>query len=325
MFEDLVSLENLCAVWEEFIKGKRNKKDVQVFESNLMENIIDLHESLKNQTYNHDRYTHFKINDPKPRDIHKASVRDRLLHHAIHRQLYPIFDRIFIADSFSCRKSKGLHRALNRFTTFARKVNHNNTKTCWILKCDIKKFFASIDHETLLNLLSKRITDGQILNLLGKVIKSFEHKPGKGLPLGNLTSQLFANIYLNELDQHIKHYLRIKHYIRYADDFVILSADQTKLKQVLKEIDGFLLNELDLQLHPNKVFIKTLASGADFLGWVNFPHFRVLRTKTKRRIERGIRQAPGNDRFQSYLGLLQHGNAYKINNQLKNDYWLWKD
>lgn len=289
-----------------------------------MVNIAGLHESLITQTYNHGRYTHFKINDPKPRDIHKASVRDRLLHHAIHRKLYPIFDRTFIADSYSCRKGKGLHKALARFTIFGRKVSQNNTKTCWILKCDIKKFFASIDHKILLGLLSKRITDDRSLNLLGKVIQSFDRALGLGLPLGNLTSQLFANIYLNELDQFIKHKLQIKYYIRYADDFIILSDNQDDLKQLSAKIEIFLQTNLKLQLHPDKVFVKSLASGADFLGWINFPHHRNLRTKTKRRVLKGVRHEPGNDRLQSYLGLLQHGNTYKICNQLKNDYWLWK-
>lgn len=323
MFEEVVSLDNLSAAWEEFIKGKRNKKDVQEFMLNMGDEIILLHQNLLDGSYKHSRYTHFKINDPKPRDIHKTTVRDRLLHHAIHRQLYPIFDRIFIADSYSCRKGKGLHSALDRFTAFARKVSQNNTKTCWILKCDIKKFFASIDHEILLGILSKRITDERLINLLGNIIQSFVHEPGKGLPLGNLTSQLFANIYLNELDQYIKHKLRIKYYIRYADDFVVLSTDKDELKNLLRAIYKYLQSKLDLHLHSQKVFIKTLASGVDFLGWIDFPYHRVLRTKTKRRILLGIKIKPSNERLHSYLGLLQHGNGHEISNQLKNDYWLW--
>ncbi len=325
MFEEAVSLNNLCAAWEEFIQGKRKKKDVQEFMLHLSDEIHSLHDDLSEGVYKHGEYQHFKINDPKPRDIHKATVRDRLLHHAIHCQLYPIFDRAFIADSYSCRKGKGLHRALDRFIIFARKISKNNTKTCWILKCDVKKFFASIDHEILLNLLSKRAADTKLLDLLYGIISSFENETGRGLPLGNLTSQLFANIYLNELDQYFKHKLRMKYYLRYADDFVILSDNQDDLIRLLPKIEEFLQINLKLKLHPDKVIIKTLASGIDFLGWIHFSHHRVLRTKTRRRIEQGIGQKPNNNRLQSYLGLLQHGNAHKISNRLKNDYWLWKE
>ena len=148
-YEDIISVENLLAAWKEFIRGKRKKQDVQEFQHRLMDNILELHRDLKNHTYKHGAYEAFKINDPKPRDIHKATVRDRLLHHALYRQLYPFFDRTFISDSYSCRKDKGTHRAMNRFRQFAYKVSKNHTRTCWVLKCDIRKFFASIDQQTL--------------------------------------------------------------------------------------------------------------------------------------------------------------------------------
>src|SRR3989338_7392801 len=152
-FEDIISIENLLEAWKEFVRGKRNKSDVQEFSFNLMDNILSLHQELGNHFYTHGSYQAFNICDPKPRNIHKASVRDLLLHHAIHRKLYPFFDRIFIADSYSCRLDKGTHKAINRFRSFARKTGKNNTKTCWILKCDIRKFFANIDHFTLKQIL----------------------------------------------------------------------------------------------------------------------------------------------------------------------------
>ncbi len=155
------------------MKGKKNRKDVQEFQFNLMDNILSLHSDLTNQTYTHGGYEAFKINDPKPRDIHKASVRDRLLHHVIYRKLYPFFDKTFIADSFSCRLNKGTHKAINRFCDFAYKVSRNNTKTCWILKCDIRKFFANIDHDILLNILREHIEDENIIKLLENIIESF--------------------------------------------------------------------------------------------------------------------------------------------------------
>src|SRR6266567_1213046 len=148
-FEEIIGLENLLSAWKEFERGKKGRKDVQEFSMHLMDNIFSLHSELFNHTYKHGGYQAFKINDPKPRDIHKAKVRDRLLHHAIYRILYPFFDKTFIADSYSCRNEKGTHKAIKRFRTFANKVSKNNTKTCWILKCDIRKFFANIDHEIL--------------------------------------------------------------------------------------------------------------------------------------------------------------------------------
>ncbi|MEK7170105.1 MAG: reverse transcriptase/maturase family protein, partial [Patescibacteria group bacterium] len=252
---------------------------------------------MRNKTYRHGPYKHFRISDPKPRDIHKASVRDRLLHHALYRKLYPFFDRTFIADSFSCRLVKGTHRAMNRFCAFVYKVSKNHTKSCFVLKCDIRKFFANIDHEILFSILSRYITDADIFNLLKNIVGSFDsrtdlkssvladsdtafRKGGIGLTLGNLTSQLLVNIYTNEFDQFVRHKLKVKYYMRYADDFVLLSHNRLELEQRLVQIREFLRERLKLSLHPDKVFIKTLASGVDFLGWVHFPDHRVLRTST---------------------------------------------
>lgn len=187
-YKDIFSIENLLLAWQEFLKGKRKKKDMQEFQLNLMDNILSLHSDLAKQSYQHGGYQAFKINDPKPRDIHKASVRDRLVHHAIHRILYQYFDRKVISDSFSCRINKGTHKAINRFRKFYYKVGKNNTKTCWVLKCDIRKFFANINHEILKKILAKHIDDIDTLWLLGQVIDSFHTKGkiGVGLPLGNL-------------------------------------------------------------------------------------------------------------------------------------------
>ena len=148
-FEKIISVENLLLAWKEFMRGKKNKKDVQEFQLHLMDNILALHQDLKNKTYKHGGYMAFNISDPKPRNIHKATVRDRLLHHAIYRILYPYFDKKFIHDSYSCRINKGTHKAINKFREYGRKVSKNNTKTCFVLKCDIRKFFANIDHKIL--------------------------------------------------------------------------------------------------------------------------------------------------------------------------------
>ena len=154
-FEDIISVENILEAWREFVKGKRKKKDIQGFAFNLFKNISVLNCDLKSFKYNHGGYKAFNINDPKPRNIHKPTVRDRLLHHAIYRKLYPFFDRTFIADSFSCRVEKANLKAINRFRSFTYKVSKNRTKTCWVLKCDIRKFFENINHDILLEILKK--------------------------------------------------------------------------------------------------------------------------------------------------------------------------
>jgi retron-type reverse transcriptase len=318
MYNTIISVENLLEAWKEFLKGKRKKKDVQEFQYRLLDNILDLHTDLKNKTYTHGGYYAFNISDPKPRNIHKASVRDRLLHHAIYRQLYPFFDRTFIYDSYSCRKLRGTHRALNRFTHFALKESKNNTKTLWMLKCDIRKFFASIDQKILLDTVQKYITDADVAWLIGRVTKSFHStSDGKGMPLGNLTSQLLVNVYMNTFDHFMKHTVKEKYYIRYADDFVVMSRNKDYLKEILPKMVAFLEETLMLKLHPDKVFIKTFASGVDFLGWVHFPDHRVLRTATKKRMFRNIKEDPKKETIGSYAGMLSHGNAFKLKNTIQ--------
>lgn len=287
-----------------------------------MDQILDLHHELKCKTYKHGSYYAFNISDPKPRNIHKALVRDRLLHHAIYRKLYPFFDRVFIADSFSCRLGKGSHKAVKRFMDFAWKVGKNNTRTCWVLKCDVRKFFASIDHLVLFEILERYIPNKDVIWLLDRIVSSFQSSEERtGLPLGNLTSQLLVNIYMNEFDQFIKHKLKEKYYIRYADDFVILSSNKKNLETKIILIKKFLGEELKLRLHPDKVSIKTVASGVDFLGWVHFPDYKVLRTVTKKRIFRNIKKKIGKrETVESYLGLLKHGNTHKIKYSIESDF-----
>ena len=323
-FGDIICLENLLSAWQEFIVGKKSKSDVQIFVCTLMDNIISLHDDLKSGVYYHGGYQSFFVNDPKRRHIHKASVRDRLVHHAIYRVLYPFFERTFIGDSYSCRLDKGTHRAINRFRALAYKVSQNNTRTCWVLKCDIRKFFASINHKVLLDILNEHIPDKKIMWLLEEVVKSFNNGNNTdiGLPLGNLTSQLFANVYMNVFDQFVKHKLKAKYYIRYADDFVILSDNKLWLDNLISPIQNFLSERLELNLHPDKVFLQTIASGVDFLGWVNFTDHRVLRAITKRRMMRRMEEHMTAEVRQSYLGLLSHGNAFKIQEEIKPNHWF---
>lgn len=317
-YDDIISIENILLAWNEFKRGKSTRCDVLEFERFLIKNVSELYRDLDNRSYCHGEYEAFKISDPKPRDIHKASVGDRLVHHAVYRKLYSFFDTTFIASSFSCRKNKGIHRALRAFQVCGNKVSGNNTRTVWVLKCDIRKFFASIDHKILINILNEYINDKEIVCLIKNIVESFHTRGGKGLPLGNLTSQLLVNIYMNEFDQFVKHTLKTKFYIRYADDFVIFSHNKDYLKILLPHIDLFLKKRLKLDLHPQKVSIKTLSSGVDFLGWVHFPDHRVLRTVTKRRMIRNLQEPCDENVKTSYEGLMRYGNTNKIKGELYN-------
>ena len=316
-YEDIISIENLLNAWKEFSRGKKKKADVQIFESNLIQNIFSLRQDLIMKTYEHSNYEAFNISDPKPRIIHKAKVRDRLLHHALYRHLYVFFNKTFIADSFSCRLGKGTHRAVKRFNDFYLKVSRNNTKQVWVLKCDIRKFFDSIDHRILFEILGGYIEDEEVLKLLQKIVSSFyKNKEGCGLPLGNLTSQILVNIYMNVFDQFVKHKLKVKYYIRYSDDFVILSHNKVWLESILVEISDFLDEKLKLSLHPKKVSISTFSSGMDFLGWKNFSDHKVLRTVTKKKMFRKLQTSQKEEMMASYLGMLGHGNGYKLRNKI---------
>lgn len=316
-----MTIPNLLLAWEEFLIGKKQRNDVIIFQSRLMDNILDLYSDLKNKTYKHDSYKSFNISDPKPRNIHKATVRDRLLHHLLYRETYQYFDNQFIFDSYSCRNNKGTHRAIYRLEKIYQKESINNQKTVWVLKGDVKKFFASINHKALKNILLKYIDDQDLFWLFGRVIDSF-HTKGKigcGLPLGNLTSQLLVNIYMNEFDHFIKRDLRVKNYIRYADDFVCLSRNKESLLNLKIKIEEFLEHSLKLSLHDDKVFLKTIFSGVDFLGWVQFSDYRVLRTISKKRMFKKLENNNKSESINSYLGLLKHGNAQKLRNKIINE------
>src|SRR3989338_1536145 len=321
IYKEIISLQNLFAAWDEFKKGKRKKKDVSEFEYNLEDNIFKLHKELISGSYEHSGYTGFYITDPKQRHIHKACVRDRIVHHAVFAILNPIFERTFIYDSYSCRKNKGTHKGVSRLETMLRKQSKNNKKSCFVLKCDIKKFFQSVDHTILFSKISEKIDEQKTLRLIQKIIESF--KPG--IPIGNLTSQLFANIYLNSFDQFIKHKLKIRFYIRYTDDFVIISNSLKQLHKWLAEISSFLSAELNLELHPNKVIVRKYSQGMDFLGYVQFPKYRLLRPKTKRRMLKKFNKGISEQALQSYLGVLSHADSFKLSEELKNKFWLERE
>lgn len=331
-FQAMISVESLFNAWNEFRRGKGKRIDVQEFGRNVERNIFRLHRELIAKTYKHSPYSSFFIQDPKERHIRKACVRDRLVHQAVYTVLTQIFEPRFINDLHSSRLGKGTHAGVNTLQKMIRKVSRNFTRSCWALKCDVRKFYDSVDHGVLINLLAKVLDDEDAMWLIREIVGSFHHEgtPGKGLPIGNLTSQIFTNIYLNELDQFLKQRHRIKYYARFADDFVILSESKVALKNILPAIEEFLNINLKIQLHPKKISLRPLHQGIDFLGYVTLPHHRVLRTTTKRRMKRKMRrrlseciageidESSMNQTLQSYLGMMSHGNCFELANDIKN-------
>lgn len=322
-FQKIISLSNLFTAWEEFKSGKRSREDVLEFELHLEDNIFAIYEELKSGVKRQIKYEQFHITDPKPRIINKASVSERIVHQAIYQVLMPIFDKTFIFDSYSCRKEKGTHRGFARLVELARKQSKNYSSPCWALKCDIRKFFHSIDHGILIELLSKRIADQQLMNCLSEIIESFESSPDKGMPLGNLTSQLFANIYMDPFDKFVKHRLKAKYYLRYADDFMFLADNKIVLEEYLSEVGLFLGERLKLSLHPDKCILRNLNWGLDFVGYVTHPKFSLPRAKTVERIFAKLEDIKESDpeklevSLQSYLGHLKHVDAKLLSEELK--------
>ncbi len=305
-YDSLFSLDNIFLSWNKFYSGKADKKDVMLFESNLAENLLDLHKDLLNGSYRHGDYDYFKVYDPKKRDIHKAQVRDRIVHQIIFDYLSIICEPDFIANSYASRVGKGMHQAVYKLQYFLKKTLANN-RNCWVLKCDIRKYFCSIDKSVLLRLIGIRTTDARILELIREIIFSYKREIA-GIPLGNITSQIFANIYLNELDRLIKFELGINEYIRYNDDFIIVGDSKKRLRELSELMRDWLANTLKLILPPEKISIRKAGQGVDFLGYVVFSHHIILRPKTKRRMLRLVnaRNLP------SYLGLLSHCRSYNL-------------
>ncbi len=340
VFERIVSLDNLFSAWNSFRSDKGNKPDVLRFEWQLEPNIFQLHRDLRAKRYCHGSYTSFFIHDPKQRHIHKATVRDRIVHHAVYNILTPIFEPTFIAHSFSCRENKGTHKGVAAVEAMIRSVSRNGTCPCFALKSDIQRFFFRIDHALLLTILERRLQDEDVMWLLREIIGSFSiddtgSLERKGLPIGNLTSQLFANVYLNEFDQFMKHVLLVKHYVRYTDDFLVIASDPDYLNGLLPSIRLFLHQRLALQLHPLKTTIRKTSQGVDFLGYVIFPHHQLVRTKTRqrmfRKLERKVEQYRSGaidetklqQSLQSYRGVLSHANTHRLQEQMENQVWFW--
>lgn len=340
LFDRFVSFENLFAAAQAARRGKRFKSSTARFDFDLEHELLALQQELLTQTYRPGPYCTFTIREPKARLISAAPYRDRVVHHALCRVIEPIFERTFIKDSYACRVAKGTHLAVEVFQRHARRYPY-------VLKCDIAKYFPSMDHETLLNLLARKIKDARVLRLIRVIVTSSNeqecvchHFAGddlftplmrrKGIPIGNLTSQFFANVYLSGFDHFVKEELRCSAYLRYCDDFVVFGDDKRRL-WAIKEAMGSYLTRLRLTLHPRKCQVLRTQDGVDFLGYRVFLSHRRLRATTAKRSIRRLRGKARQclrgtlpaERFvqslASWLGHAQHADTYGLRREVMGD------
>ncbi len=274
LWPQIVSWENLVSASQKARRGKRNCVNVNRFEVNRERELIALQRELENHAYRPGSYRQFTIYEYKPRLISAAPYRDRVVHHALCKVIEPIFERTFIHDSYACRRGKGTHAAADRYTEFSRKNRYT-------LKFDIARYFDSIDHGVLYEELERKIADPDALWLLRLILVSqgddgLLWPSGRGIPIGNLTSQFFANVYLNRFDHWMKEEMKCRSYIRYVDDMVVLSDDKRWLHDLLPPVSGF-LEGLGLKIHPKKCQVFPVSEGCDFMGYRIWPDHRRLR------------------------------------------------
>jgi len=322
---------NIMLAWRKAREEKTNHEDVIEFEKELELNLYKLHKELTNKTYSPLPLKTFVLRDPKTRVISKSDFRDRVVHHALINVIKPIFEKRFIFDSCANQLDKGTLFAIERFKKFMRKVSDPRHKRGFCLKADIRHYFQEVDHEVLLLIIKKKVDDEDVIWLINKILANASSSGGattqKGMPLGNYTSQFFANVYLNELDYFVKHTLRAKYYIRYVDDFVIFHKSMKQLEAWKEEIDKFLKEKLKINLHPDKSRIIPLKRGVDFVGFRNFYHYNLLRKRNIRAMQRKVTLYKKGEScfervFESYKGWQAYarwGNTYKLREEIKKD------
>jgi len=284
------------------------------FELHLEDNIFDLYDDLHNNAYKHSLYKHFQIFDNKKRDIYKAEVRDRIVHQIVYDYLLSIFEPGFIPDSYASRINKGQYKAINAFKYFIKLARSNNHNRCFVLKCDVKKYFNSIDQDILLYLIREKVLCNKTFEIIRDVMFSFQSitKINKGVPLGNITSQIFANIYLNILDKYVKKELKCRFYVRYNDDFVIISDNAEKLEEIRDKIIIYVKEKLLLEIPVEKTCIRKIEWGIDFLGFNILSNTVLLRNKTKNKIYSNI-SLKNRD---SYFSILNHCDSYNLKRKI---------
>ena len=302
--QNLFSFKNLLRAYYSCRKRKRKTINAAKFEINFERELLRIEQELKSYTYQPGRSICFVITNPKPREVFAADFRDRVVHHLLVGYLEPIWEKIFIYQSYSCRNEKGAHLAINDLKRYSRKITTNFSKPAYYLQIDISAFFMSLKKDILFNLIKRHTKNTDILWLTEKIIfqnqtKNFYYKgdknlikliphhkslfnvsPDQGLPIGNLTSQFFANIYLNELDQFAKHNLKISYYLRYVDDILIFHQDINQLEEWASQIDIFLQEKLELKLHPDKKYLKSIYDSINFVGYIINPQNTLVRNRT---------------------------------------------
>jgi len=354
MVKDIFSFGNIYRCYLKCRRNKRNTINALKFEINAEENILRLEKELKSKTYRPSRSILFFVKKPKSREIFAADFRDRVVHHILVGYLEPILENIFIYDSYSCRKGKGTYRAVMRLQNFKRKVSKNGKVRSYYLQLDIKSFFINMDKEILFGLIRKRTRNENVLWLAEVIIfhdctknyilkdkmSAFNELPRektlfgkenrKGVPIGNLTSQFFANVYLNELDQFVKHRLRCRYYMRYADDFILLDNSRERLAGWMEEIRRFLESELKLKLNCRGTKLRPASDGIDFVGYVVRKDYILVRRRVINNMDRKLKYfeqygLKGLDNemleglrnsVQSYLGHFKWANSYRLRENL---------
>ncbi len=275
-----LGLENIWKAWFAFRKGKRETEEMHEFQYHLEERLFELYQDLNAGTYRHGAYRSFTVCDNKQREISVSPIRDRVVHRLLYDYLVPLWDKTFIYDAWSCRKGKGLLGAIERTHGFLQSYPR-----AYIWRADIRKFFDNIDQNVLFELLKRRVPDVKALLIIREVLKSYcTHKEEVGMPIGNLTSQIFSNIYMNELDRFVKHIQKPKAYLRYGDDFVLFEMEKEKLENMRTEIIAFVSEHLKLPLHPKNDLIFKAKHGLKFLGTELWSSGRRLTKRNKTRI-----------------------------------------
>lgn len=323
LWKELCSTQNLELAYKKARKHKTLRPCVLEFEENLTENLNVLRTELLFHSYKPKPLKTFILRDPKTRKISKSDFRDRVIHHALCNIIESFFEKMFIHDSYANRKGKGTLKAIQRLEHFRKKLSQNNTSQVFILKSDIRHYFDEVNHSILLKIISKRINDPKILWLIRRVLNNYSTSEGKGMPLGNLTSQFFANVYLNELDQFVKHKLKAKQYIRYVDDFVILHSSEEQLTEWKVKIAEFLRDKLLLDLHPEKTKIILSGHGVDFLGLKTFPHHKIMKKRNVRSFKKKLKiicekYDTGEIRYDEVYDFLEGWIAYAKNTDTYN-------
>lgn len=320
--QDIATFENAEDAYRKARKCKRYREEVLRFTDNLEEELYSLVDDLLAGIYRQGEARRFVIYEPKKRDIYALPFRDRVVQHMINSKIEPIIEKRFYYHSYACRKGKGMHKAADYAQECLRNLSFEG-KQVYALKADIHKYFNSVDHEVLKQILSRIFKDKGLLTLLFYVIDSYG-EDGRGLPVGNLLSQLFANMVLNELDDFVKNELGVKYYIRYMDDFIIIHNDREHLEEVLQKIKAFLGKWLKLTLNPKTQIINT-KNGLDFCGYRIYKDYRKIRKRSPKHIRAAIRAYRSGKItkekllmiYTSWKGHAEHADTYKLRMKIK--------